>query len=109
MAIFLLVACVTERLAEDACSQALFRDVDGDGVGGASIGSGCPVEGAVAVGGDCDDEVPEIGDRMAAVADEDGSPATVDCQDEDTTVHPGADEVCDDGMDNNCDSTAVGC
>lgn len=72
MAIFLLVACVTERLAEDSCSQALFRDVDGDGVGGASIGSGCPVEGAVAVGGDCDDEVPEIGDRMAAFADEDG-------------------------------------
>ncbi|MES2643920.1 MAG: MopE-related protein [Myxococcota bacterium] len=35
-------------------------------------------------------------------SDADGSPDTVDCDDTDATIHPGATEVCD-GDDNDCD------
>ena len=36
-------------------------------------------------------------------ADEDGFTADVDCDDDNADVHPDADEVCADGIDNNCD------
>jgi len=36
----------------------------------------------------------------------DGAP---DCDDERPDVNPGADEVCDDGLDNDCDGTLNGC
>ena len=35
--------------------------------------------------------------------DEDGYTADVDCDDDDASVHPGAAEICDDGVDNDCD------
>jgi len=35
--------------------------------------------------------------------DGDGYNKTVDCNDNDNTINPGAVEVCDDGVDNNCD------
>ncbi len=62
-------------------------DGDGDGWG---------AEGEVrSADGDCDDpgEAPEAGD----------------CDDADPGVHPGADEVCDDGLDNDCDGSAGPC
>gem|GEM_PF-326014 len=34
--------------------------------------------------------------------DGDGWPANQDCDDGDPSVHPGADEICDDGKDNDC-------
>ena len=37
-----------------------------------------------------------------ADADADGYTASVDCDDADESIHPGADEVCD-GLDNDCD------
>ena len=37
-------------------------------------------------------------------ADGDGHRAIWDCDDSDPAVHPGAVELCDDGIDNDCDS-----
>ena len=58
-------------------------------------------------------------DGDVACADEDGDgfencsadadPATCDCNDQLETVHPGADEVCEDGVDQNCDGTDEFC
>ena len=36
--------------------------------------------------------------------DADGFDADEDCDDEDADVHPGAEEICDDGVDNDCDN-----
>lgn len=40
-------------------------------------------------------------------ADHDGAPATLDCDDDDPTVHPGAEEVACNGVDDDCDGRAV--
>ncbi len=41
--------------------------------------------------------------------DVDGSTAETDCDDSDPTVHPGADELCGDGLDNDCDGVVDEC
>jgi hypothetical protein len=60
-----------------------YPDLDGDGYGDAS-GAACGwSEGYISQAGDCDD-----GDRL---------------------VHPGVEEVCNDGLDNNCDGSPNAC
>lgn len=48
-------------------------------------------------------------DVPARDADGDGSPDEEDCAPQDETVYPGADEICDDRVDQDCDGTTDGC
>jgi len=61
-----------------------YLDADGDGHGGSSVGPACE--------GDAD-HVTTSGD----------------CDDDEATVHPGAQEICGNGLDDDCDGTAWGC
>ncbi len=114
-----------------------YEDLDGDGYGDpASAESTCdPEPGWVQQGGDC--EPTEAGIHPAAAetcneVDDDCDGGTdedfdldgdgyleqscadtlgmdVDCDDSDAEVHPGASEICDDGLDNDCDGAATRC
>ena len=65
-------------------------DEDGDGF----------INLACAGGDDCDDTDPAI--HPQADADSDGFNACDDCDDTDGDVFPGTTEICDDGIDQNC-------
>ena len=54
---------------------------------------------------DCADDDGDGYDNCSADAD----PATCDCNDQVDTVHPGADEICEDGVDQDCDGTDSFC
>ena len=60
--------------------------------------------------GDDDDSVANdddsAGDDAASLdGDGDGYPAATDCDDTEASIHPGADEVCADAVDDDCDPT----
>ncbi len=56
--------------------------------------------------GDDDDDTSDDDDTVPPVdADGDGYPETVDCDDSNAEVHPGASEVCN-GIDDDCDGAA---
>ncbi|MEQ1506335.1 MAG: putative metal-binding motif-containing protein [Myxococcota bacterium] len=104
-----------------------FADLDVDGHGDpASTLSACErPPGYVGRDDDCDDADPAVFLAVAWVDDADGdgvgsgtptapachppsvgqvpASAGVDCDDDDPTVHPGAEDVCDDGVDQDCD------
>ncbi|MBX7192106.1 MAG: hypothetical protein K1X94_08620 [Sandaracinaceae bacterium] len=48
-------------------------------------------------------------DPVVVDEDLDGSPAGVDCDDADAAVHPGAQEICEDGVDSDCDGVEPAC
>ena len=50
-----------------------------------------------------------LGSDPALDADGDGYSADLDCNDDDASVHPGAEEICDNGRDDNCHEGADGC
>jgi len=56
-------------------------------------------------------DCPDSGDTGPTGADNDGDGYSddVDCDDDDPAVHPDADEVCDNGVDDNCDGSANDC
>lgn len=50
-----------------------------------------------------------VGDDGTTDRDGDGYDERVDCDDTDRTVHPGTEETCGNGRDDNCNGTADGC
>jgi len=65
-------------------TQAVFEDVDGDGWGDVQVGVACTTGAGESLrGGDCDESAP--------------------------AVNPGATEICDNGVDDDCDGTPGDC
>ncbi|MDP6945033.1 MAG: FG-GAP-like repeat-containing protein [Myxococcota bacterium] len=54
---------------------------------------------------DHEDRIDGDGDSHAHADYVDGD----DCDDTDPDINPSVEEICDDGVDNNCDETAIGC
>lgn len=100
-----------------------YEDVDEDGFGGEYIGQACDGEpGAVANDQDCDDNDPEefpdqswypdndedtwgTGETPGVSCERPGAKWAVqngDCDDSKSGVNPDASEVCNDGLDNDC-------
>ena len=82
----------------EAGRAAVAGNLDGDGYDDVLVGApGALSTGAVFVL------------RGGELADGDGfGPADGDCDDSEATVHPAAEEVCDDGLDNDCNGFADG-
>ena len=117
---------ISDRLDYD-CPEALYyRDADGDGYGDPNDTVTSPQSGYVEDNTDCDDNDANEYPGQTWYADLDGDgygdgtqqtacerpgshnlltelTGLGDCNDSDNTVNPGEAEVCDDGIDNNCD------
>ena len=80
----------------DGEADCLENDLDGDGI--PDIKDNCPADFNP---GQDDFDVDNFGDACDADDDNDMTADDKDCQPMDTSIHPGAEEVCD-GVDNNC-------
>jgi hypothetical protein len=91
------------------CSDGADNDQDGlfdcddDDCAGSPDCDGVDTDEPDDTGADDTGEVPSDLDNDGYSV-EDG-----DCDDDDGAVHPGAEEVCGDGVDNDCDGAATGC
>ncbi len=85
--------------ATEICGDGIDNNCSGD------IDEGCSISGTYFFDGDGDG----YGNTYSPIASTDPEPPAGfaklngDCNDGDATVHPGATEICGDGIDNNCD------
>lgn len=113
----------TGERCQDEVLQTWYTDADGDGHGDPDeTTEACDApDGSVAIGDDCDDGDGAVWQESAVYADGDGdgygagvptqgcgvhagfSAQDGDCDDEDAALNPGAEAICGDDIDNNCD------
>ncbi len=91
---------VFSDLDGDGLADCLDEDDDGDDI--PDLADNCPVTYNP---GQEDTDGDGAGDACEDDKDGDGDPDLTDCQDDDPTIHHGANEVCD-GIDNNCNQIA---
>ncbi len=95
------------RRGEDSDTASV--DTDAPGGDSLPVDSGGPDSGEdsdVDSGADTDGPDSGVDD---VDADSDGWSAGEDCDDDDPAVNPGAEEICDNGVDDDCDDAAIGC
>ena len=88
------------------------QDTDVPPVGDSDADTDSDADGDTDADADADADADSDADGDTDLQDADADGWTVeqgDCDDDDPAVHPGAEEVCDDGVDNNCDETAGDC
>ncbi|MBI4831288.1 MAG: putative metal-binding motif-containing protein [Candidatus Lindowbacteria bacterium] len=99
---------------EDCSALTPDDDLDGDGYRiavdcddtDASVRPGAAEVCDDGIDNDCDGQIDSADPDCGAPpvdADGDGYASDIDCDDSDPAVNPGAAEVCDDGIDNDCD------
>jgi hypothetical protein len=99
--------------ASDAASTGVVGgDFDGDGFSDVIVGSEVVSEVTFVRGGWSTDTGTHTVTAVDLAADTDGdgyTPAAGDCDDTDSAVSPGGTEVCEDGVDEDCDGTDRWC